>query len=547
MERRRTCPRWLRWPWNVVIYILLAVVLRIFSIPVILVLIWVQAKYNPHGVEDGYCLSRTRKRLVWLVWALVVLFIAAALGVVFFMGLEQDRTTWETMDYVTMAVAGGGSLIFTALGIFLAFTAVRDTFFPAKSGLANSIRSQLPYPDEAPPVEELFAMVDGDLKEHGQWFDAVGIGEEWVLGDLATRIDRIRGIFVVDEIHRHHTQTGTRTSRTLQLVLIDNRWQKHTTSFSKPNELRAAADCLALRVPDAVRGINGQYSDFWTMKENEREDFEREYQQKQAHRASEQAQKEHLRGGPQDMILTCADGSVTSRVTSALVREQLRHCLEQNESVFFLTPSQPVASGGRAFRELECSTSVYNGAPQVQLLLVQVPEQMGDPSRYALRLVTDPQRAEKILTDWLERRLPALQGWELRRLWEPPQAQAQRQEYPPKLILVSAGGASQGHDTFTEEDIQVAAEGIVDGSYQMVDLTLSGGYLWIQVKTGDKTDGRCTVNATRPEGEKLHFYTTRCTHRQAASWLTAYAARQFLPGGVGWTDYTKKVEKSSKK
>ncbi len=72
-------------------------------------------------------------------------------------------------------------------------------------------------------MAELFAMVDNDLKENGQWFGPVGVGREWVLGDLATRIDRIRGIFVVDEIRQHSTQTGTRTSRSMELVLIDDR------------------------------------------------------------------------------------------------------------------------------------------------------------------------------------------------------------------------------------------------------------------------------------------------------------------------------------
>lgn len=78
-------------------------------------------------------------------------------------------------------------------------------------------------------MEELFAMVDRDLKEHGQWFDAVGIGREWVLGDAASRIDRIRAIFTVDRIRHHHSQTGIHTNRILELVLIDDRWQKAVT------------------------------------------------------------------------------------------------------------------------------------------------------------------------------------------------------------------------------------------------------------------------------------------------------------------------------
>lgn len=37
----------LRWPWNVVIYVLLAVTLWLFAIPFILILIYVQQKTTP--------------------------------------------------------------------------------------------------------------------------------------------------------------------------------------------------------------------------------------------------------------------------------------------------------------------------------------------------------------------------------------------------------------------------------------------------------------------------------------------------------------------
>ena len=204
---------YLRWPWNVVVYVLLFVVLRIFAIPVVLLLMSAQRRNNPNGAAEGYCLSRTRKRLTWLLWALLAWGLAVSLGAVFFMGLEQDRAYWETSDYVTLAVSGGGAALFLLLGLWLGYAALRDTFFPAKSALARSIRSQLPYPDEAPPVDELFAMVDNDLKEDAHWFGPVGIGREWVLGDGANRIDRIRGIFLINELHQHQTQTGVRTSR----------------------------------------------------------------------------------------------------------------------------------------------------------------------------------------------------------------------------------------------------------------------------------------------------------------------------------------------
>ncbi|MDE7326326.1 MAG: hypothetical protein K2N63_08635 [Lachnospiraceae bacterium] len=290
-QEKKKSPHFLHWPWNVVVYILLCLVLRLFAIPVILIIMAIQKKNNPHGVEEGYCLSRTRKRLPEFLIALLLLFVSMALGALFFHEIRQPKDDWEMMDYVTLVIAGGGALLAGIGGIYEAFVSVRDSFFPAKSSLAKSIRKQLPHPEEAPPVEELFAMVDNDLKANGEWFDTVCIGQEWVLGDAASRIDRIRAIFTVDEIHQHRTQTGIKSNRTLQLVLVDDRFQAAITTFRKPKELQAAADCLSFRVPSAFRGINGDYLKFLSKNELERETYEREFQHKEAMRASARAMR----------------------------------------------------------------------------------------------------------------------------------------------------------------------------------------------------------------------------------------------------------------
>ena len=530
----------LRWPWNVVVYVLLFAALRLFAIPIILILLAVQRKNNPHGVEEGYCLSRTRRRLSWALWSLLWLVISAGLFYMFYVGLQQDRAYWETSDYVTLAVCGGGGVLLLLLGIYMGYTGVRDAFFPGKSALAASIRSQLPYPDEAPPVEELFAMVDADLKANGRWFDEVGIGQEWVLGEQANRIDRIRGIFVVDEIKTRRSGNRTNTQRVLQLVLVDDRWQKHITDFKKPQELRAAADCLALRVPDARRGANGQGSAFWTMDESEREAFERDFRQKQNRRASEAAQREILREGPQDMILKRRNGDVTSRVSASLVEDVLKRCLRGEESGFELTPTRPVEGRGRTFRSLDCFVRTDGGEPQVLLLLEPASSEGGE--NLALALAADPRRAEEVLKGWLRREVPDLTDWDLRRVYETPgAARPQARKSQAKLSLVYASGAAENHTTFTAEDVQVAADGIVDGTYQLVDLTHASGYQWIRVTAGDKTDGRCTVEATKPEGEELGFYITKMPPREAAAWLTGYPRGEFLPGGRDW----KRVKKST--
>lgn len=528
----------LRWPWNVVIYVLLVVVFRIFSIPIILFLVWYQQKNNPHGVAEGYCLSRTRKRLSRLLWSLLLLLLSVCLAVFFLDGVNTDRSDWEAADYATLVISGGGTAVLAAAGVYMAYTALRDTFFPSRSALAQSIRSQLPYPDEAPEVAKLFDMVDRDLKENGQWFGPVGIGKEWVLGDMANRIDRIRGIFVVDQVRVRSGGNGTRSSRTLELVLIDNRWQKSVTAFRDPGDLQAAADCLALRVPDARRGKNDQYANFLQMDESRREEFERDFRQKQSRRTSAQVLQESM-NGPQDMILKLPNGEVTSRVSVSLAEDTLRRCLAGEEAGFELIPTRPIEGENRAFRSLSCRVRTEaEGAPEVEFMLT------GGEEGSALVLSTDGRRAEDILRKWLRREVPELTGWRPQRIYtapEPPRPQSR--ESRARLSLLYASGAAENHTTFTEEDIRLAAEGIVDGAYQLVDLTHPNGYLWIRVTAGDRNDARCTVEATRPGGPELEFYMTKMPPRRAAEWLTGYPGGEYLPGGPEWKNITKQMKK----
>ena len=540
--------KFLRWPWNVVIYIALVLVLRIFAVPIILLLMGMQKKNNPHGVEEGYCLTRTRKRLIWCLWAAILLVFAAGMGVMFYVGLGQDRTYWETKDYVVLAVSGGGAVFMAVLAVCLGYMGIRDAFFPEKGTLAQSIRNQLPFPDGAPPVDQLFAMVDNDLKENGSWFGEVGIGKEWVLGDEANRLDRIRGIFTVDKIHQRSTQTGTRTSRTLELVLIDNRWQKSVTDFKDPQDLRAAAEFIALRVPDAVRGVNDQYADFLKKNDIERENFEREFQQKQNLRASEQALRGNGSKEPQEMILEAEDGSVTSRVTAALVEEHLRRCLSGEERYFVLTPTRRIETGNQAFRAMYCYALRESPGSEKVMLAVE-PVSDGDGRTLFRMLVADRWEARSILEGWLGRQAPDTADWQLGMglgNGRNPQ-QDFRQRPQARLSLVLKSGAAENHTTFTREDVQVAADGLADGTYQLVDLTLPQGYLWIRATAGDRSDGRCTVEATRPDGGMLRFYSAKMSPGEAASWLKGYPGEAYQPGGRGWKDCTKQMTKRDRK
>ena len=74
-EPKKTFPKrfYLKWPWNVIVYIVLAVVLRVFAIPLILLIMWWNKKQQPDGPEEGYCLQRTRGRLTGLIPATLLM------------------------------------------------------------------------------------------------------------------------------------------------------------------------------------------------------------------------------------------------------------------------------------------------------------------------------------------------------------------------------------------------------------------------------------------------------------------------------------------
>ena len=559
----------LRWPWNLLLSVALALVLGYFigylwsCLLGIALLGWLR-RQDPDMPDGSYCMEKTHKRLAHLGWAALCLALGVCLLVYGWMMLQEGTEGWKAEDYLKTAVGFGGGILFLLAGVYTAYTSVRDSFFPEKSTLARSIRSQLPYPEEAPGVAELFAMVDQDIKANGQWFEKIAVGKEWILGEEASYIPRIRLFFGRDEIVRRHSGNRTQTVRVLELYVMDDRRQTRIYTLRNPGELKALADCISLKAPDALQRPYSEYAKWSGSKsETEWENMLREFRVKQGEREMQKFQSQGRSGENQNIILRGIDGSVTSRVTPELVRKALRDCLEEGDGDFSLTAGRPVESFGRYFGSLECTVYDYDydgydgcgdeeddgGDPEdsleIELLLVQAPARPGEPPQEGLVRLADEQKAEEILLAWAKGEIPNLQGWEPVRLnRRPVQEKAKvRDAHPPVLELTTAAGVFQHHNTFTLEDVQVAAEGITDGTYRTVELTLRGGYLWMQVQAGDKTDGRCQVSVTRADGDKPRFFKRRCTHRQAAAWLTEFANGRFSPDWKEWKDYTRQAEK----
>ena len=427
MEPKETSKKhfYLKWPWNVIVYVLLVVALRIFAIPLILLIMWWNRRQQPDGPEEGYCLQRTRGRLTGLIPA-ALLAVGGGLAIWFFavaetMPYEAERLKEEiSFGYYLIPVAGTGAIL---VGLFLAYRSLRDALHPEKSALAQSIRDQLPYPEEAPPVKELFAMVDQDLKQNGQWCGKLGVGREWVLGDEVSSIPRIRGVFSRVERHTRHAGKRTQVTYLYEIRIVDDRRQQQVTSLKSKREVEEAMDCLHQRAPAAVFGEynSGEYNDLIYAKEEEQQYAQERAYRNRAAQFEEQNRREQEQRA-QNQVLTLPDGSVTSRITWDTIHQLLRQPDQTGETApFQLVPGVPFQGQGRTFSRLVC---LAGGTAQPTRILME--EYSGTPNvsgQYAWARDLSAGEAETVLRGWLRGEIPALDGWthmeRSGRTWQP--------------------------------------------------------------------------------------------------------------------------------
>ena len=404
---------YLKWPWKVVVYIALVVILRIFAIPVILLIMWWNKKQQPDGPEEGYCLQRTRGRLTGLIWAGLCL-AGGGLAAWFFLTAqsvpyEAERLKEEmSFGYYLIPAAGAIAIL---LGLFLAYWSLRDALVPEKSALAQSIRRQLPYPDETPPVQELFAMVDQDLKQNGQWCGRLGVGKEWVLGDEVSSIPRIRGVFSREEHRIHRAGKRTQAVHIYEIWIVDDRRERQVTTLKSKKELEEAMDCLRRRAPAALFGVydSREYQDLVYAKEEEQQYAqERAYRQRRT-QFEEQERKEQERLA-QNQVLTLPDGSVTSRITWDTVHELMRRPDQVGKAVpLQLVPGVPIQGQGHTFSRL---VGLAGGMVQpTRILMEEYSGTPGVPGQYAWTRDMSAGEAEEMLRGWLRGEIPDLKNW----------------------------------------------------------------------------------------------------------------------------------------
>ncbi|MCM1537555.1 MAG: hypothetical protein NC254_04065 [bacterium] len=437
--------------------------------------------------QDSYCRERTKRRLGQIVPAFIILFIAAACGVNFAVSVRADKTGWQFTEYlklvVSAAVAAGGLI----LGFRELAAGLRDGLFPGRSRLAKAIRSQLPAQNAGLNAEELFGIVDRDLYENGMWFagDRVGVGREWVLGEDAVFIPRIRVACGRDEIVTRRSGGGS--SRIVACYLVDDQKQTHSTELHDPDELKAFLDCLKLRAPDILFCSYREYLSYRAGSDIEWEEALRGFR----HRKNE-------------------------REFRVLEAERAENNRMQNKTAAAL-------AGGNRFDAYDAAGLEDDGGFN--------PNRLQDSDSYTGSEDDDGFNPEGGDESWI---LPDLA------------ARAAKQSVPPCLVLTAASGARQYHEEFEREDVEAAAEGLIDGSYRNVEIHTIP-YCWMVIAEENGSGGHFHAGVTRPDADRLRFFSTEGTGRQAAMWLMDFYDGRLDTGSIQWRDDTKRMEKKVRK
>ena len=498
-----------------------------------------------HIRAQSYC----RRRCISSIWTGLGGLALLLLGAVGTAAFWQELTTgWEREPFETAALVGG--LIFLlVIGIILCYVGIQNVFFPEKSALACSIRSQLPYPDEAPGWEELFAMVDRDLAAGRQWFGRFCIGKEWTFGDTAMRIDRIRGIFHKMERHHHRGRHSRTTTYTYHLVLIDDRGNEQEHLLQNEDQMMNACRAVWERTPNAVCGGMEEYNRFVKRSEEQKQLFEQQFEKKESERL---AAAENQRA--QRTVFTLPDGEVTSRVTPALLAKTVKE-LRPDEWIL-LAPTETVMTRKGAVEKIGCIC--LGEGYGVDLFFKTEPAVI-------LQRVLSRQDTLEVLTGFLKNRfLPSdLENW------KPAQVVQVRRSRPAegRPIELYAFSTMRGpceYDRFERADVEIWLGDLARRRCKTVQVTY--GPLFMRVEAGDENDGRATVSLTKPEEKELRFFTTKASDRQAKEWMLAFYDRliryvgQAAPGWEEkfyedfppinlkeWKDDTRRMQREIKK
>ena len=118
----------LPWPWNWLLTAVVAVALGfvmgfLWSVLVIVLFFAILKKRNPGPAGGSYCLERTRKNLLFVLWGLLALLLTVAVGVYLWSTYQEG-----TLELWELALGG----VILALGVLMTvlffYVGIQDAF-----------------------------------------------------------------------------------------------------------------------------------------------------------------------------------------------------------------------------------------------------------------------------------------------------------------------------------------------------------------------------------------------------------------------------------
>ncbi len=497
------------------------------------------------GQIPHYCLDRAKGQAGNLLWGVVMLFLGFCVGVYGITEIGADKTGWDYMEYIKMVIGLAFGLGLLVLGGCMIFVALRDSLRPGESTLARSIRSQLPNPEAAPDWQELFAMVDRDLAAGANWFEKVGIGREWILGDEASYIPNIRGVYGRNEVH-HRSNGGLR--RITQLLIVDNRQQHFVTDMMDYRELEAAIQCLRLRAPDAEFGNYGDYNRAIGLSQDDWDRREQDFRIRQAKRGERSVPTPAPAGEVSGFFVVQADGQRTSRVSRELLARQMEALAPGQQFILNVTDFIPAGMGAVSPTATEVLTALncsFQGDGRLWLIaILKVVQEKGEElHRGFARIGISKEEALAVMTGLVEsRRAPDVfgEGWQAVQV-QAAQNQGEQEQHLPYLNITDGAGVSRKYQRFSRRDVELAAQKVADGSYQSAILRLPPRLIFLD--GGTKEDARVTIQIALPKNGAFRTYREKTTGRQAAEWFVSCLDGALPEGFDRWKEVTKEWEK----
>lgn len=464
----------------------------------------------PNSQSSVSCLHLHRKK--YLLKALEY-FIHTAYTTTFGVIALMYSSNWIA---VFLFVLAGGAFIALCYKLFIAFWPVSNHTGLMLNTSFNKNRRLI----------ALFDEMDRDIATWGKKVGTVWVGKEWMFHDSAVRIADIRGIFM------SNSRGLVTRRRGYNILLLDTNRFHSICKVPSAADQKELYDYLVKRIPLAVHGSGFlEFVRLWKSKRAEWESLNKMFIDNVGLQMV--AAGESIEVGPQtEFVFQAADGMTTSRITLALMNEAVES-LQKDERVMLLL-CLPLSTKLGEFLGLECQRKEAEDCYRASL---RFEEKWLERS---LEITVSLQEMKALFSElFTNHRVSSLSGWELIEVEETePQAE----------ITLSVDDDRFAYFQF--EDVAIALNGLNEGIYREIRLSVVGElktYMAVTGKENDYTVNLGDLGDVGDPGSSSYFRRHTIYAGYVTNWLASYFCKHEFPELVPeWIDVSKEMRKQER-